>query len=91
MLIWCAILFCLGIAAFLDSLFNYGNIFRQVNSVLFLLVSLGLLIRTSMKMRIRYIEKLAARVQELEAQLGGGNGNISEPEKNKQPAQPLFK
>jgi hypothetical protein len=51
MLTWCAILFVLGIAAFLDSLFSYGDIFRQVNSVLFMLVSLGLLVRTTTKMR----------------------------------------
>ena len=31
MLIWCAILFTLGILAFMDSIFNYGEIFRQVN------------------------------------------------------------
>jgi phage-related holin len=37
MLVWCAILFLIGVAAFLDSLFNYGEIFRQVNSVFFLL------------------------------------------------------
>jgi hypothetical protein len=45
MLSWCIILFGLGVLAFLDTLFNYGEIFRRVNSVLFMLVSLGLLIR----------------------------------------------
>jgi cytochrome c oxidase subunit IV len=69
MLIWCAILFLLGILAFLDTIFNYGEIFRRVNSVVFMLVSLGLLVRTSMKMKIRRIEGLIAKVEELEGQL----------------------
>lgn len=70
MLVWCAILFGLGLLAFLDSLFNYGEIFRRINSVLFLLTSLGLLIRTSMKMRIGYIENLRDRVEQLENLVG---------------------
>ncbi len=70
MLAWCAIMFGLGIIAFLDSLFNYGEIFRRVNSVLFLLVSLGLLVRTSMKIKLRYIENLQAKLKELEAMTG---------------------
>ena len=45
MLSWCIILFGLGVLAFLDTIFNYGEIFRRVNSVMFMLVSLGLLIR----------------------------------------------
>jgi len=69
MLAWCAILFLLGILAFLDTIFNYGDIFRRVNSVVFMLVSLGLLVRTSMKMRIKRIEGLLARVAELEEQI----------------------
>jgi len=70
MLAWCAIMFGLGIIAFLDSLFNYGEIFRRVNSVLFLLVSLGLLVRTSMKIKLRYIENLQAKLEELEGMNG---------------------
>jgi len=45
MLWWCTFLFLLGILAFLDSIFNYGEIFRQVNSLLFMLTSLGILLR----------------------------------------------
>ena len=70
MLTWCAILFGLGIVAFLDSLFNYGEIFRRINSVLFLLTSLGLLVRTSMKIKLRHIENLTERINELEAAMG---------------------
>lgn len=69
MLAWCAILFVLGILAFMDTIFNYGEIFRRVNSVVFMLVSLGLLVRTSMKMRIKRIEGLIARISELEEEV----------------------
>jgi len=69
MLAWCAILFVLGIMAFLDTIFNYGDIFRKVNSVVFMLVSLGLLVRTSMKMRVKKIEGLITRISELEDQV----------------------
>jgi hypothetical protein len=65
MFAWCTILFILGITAFLDSLFNYGDIFRKVNSVLFMLVSLGLLVRTTTKMRSRKIEGYIAKIDEL--------------------------
>lgn len=66
MLAWCAILFILGILAFMDTIFNYGEIFRKVNSVFFMLISLGLLVRTSMKMKLKRIEGLVSRVAELE-------------------------
>ncbi|MBI5867081.1 MAG: hypothetical protein HZB43_02110 [candidate division Zixibacteria bacterium] len=69
MLIWCGILFAMGIMAFLDSLFNYGDIFRQVNSVLFMLVSLGLLVRTTTKIRMRSTEKYLERISTLEEQV----------------------
>lgn len=69
MLAWCAILFVLGILAFMDTIFIYGDIFRKVNSVVFMLVSLGLLVRTTMKMRIRRVEGLISRVAELEEQV----------------------
>ena len=71
MLIWCAILFGLGILAFMDSLFNYGEIFRQVNSVLFMLVSLGLLVRTTTKIRRAAMEKQTERLNALEVELRG--------------------
>jgi hypothetical protein len=66
MLLWSAILFSLGIAAFLDSIFNYGEIFRKINSVLFLLISLAILVRTTTKMKDARIEKYQQEVQELE-------------------------
>lgn len=69
MLVWCGILFLLGITAFLDSLFNYGEIFRRVNSVLFMLVSLGLLVRTTTKMRMRTIEGYIGKINQLEKEV----------------------
>lgn len=69
MLVWCGILFGLGIMAFLDSLFNYGEIFRQVNSVLFMLVSLGLLVRTTTKIRRATVEKQVDRLKSVEDEL----------------------
>ena len=69
MLIWCAILFTLGILAFLDSIFNYGEIFRQVNSVLFMLTSLGLLVRTTTKIRGKQLEQYQDQVTELQKEM----------------------
>ena len=66
MLFWSAILFVLGIAAFLDALFNYGEIFRRINSVLFLLISLAILVRTTTKMKDAKIEKYQQQVEDLE-------------------------
>ena len=80
MLAWCTIMFILGILAFLDTIFNYGEIFRKVNSVFFMLISLGLLVRTSMKMKIKRIEGLISRIEELEGQvthLGGTHEPVS--------------
>jgi len=69
MFTWCAILFLLGIAAFLDTIFNYGNIFRQINSVFFMLISLALLIRTTTKMKLKTKEKFEMKVRNLETQV----------------------
>lgn len=69
MLTWCALLFALGIAAFLDSIYNYGNIFRQINSVLFMLTSLGLLVRTTTKMKLKTFETQLKQIEHLQAEL----------------------
>lgn len=66
MLIWCSVLLFLGIFAFLDSIFTFGEIFRRVNSVLFMLVSLGLLVRTSTKIRMAKREEQSKRIEHLE-------------------------
>ena len=75
MLIWCAILFILGVAAFLDSMFNYGDIFRKVNSVLFLLMSLAILVRTTTKMKDAKIERYEQKVEDLEQKVN----NLTRP------------
>jgi hypothetical protein len=69
MLLWSAILFVLGITAFLDALFNYGEIFRQVNSVLFLLISLAILVRTTTKKKLAKMEQYAQKVEDLEQRI----------------------
>ncbi|MCK4632521.1 MAG: hypothetical protein KAT79_04580 [candidate division Zixibacteria bacterium] len=69
MLTWCALLFGLGLLAFVDSIFNMGEIFRRVNSVFFLLISLGLLVRTTTKMKAKKTEKYESRIIRLEHQV----------------------
>ncbi len=69
MFVWCGVLLFLGLMAFLDSIFNMGEIFRQVNSVLFMLISLGLLIRTTTKIKAKKIEHYENRIFNLEQQV----------------------
>ena len=69
MLVWSSVLLLLGIAAFLDSLFAFGEIFRTVNSILFMLVSLGLLVRTSAKIKSAKREGMLYRIKQLEEQV----------------------
>lgn len=69
MLIWCAVLFFLGVAAFLDSLFTFGEIFRTINSIFFMLISLGLLIRVSTKIKEGKRESYEDRIRALEEKL----------------------
>ena len=66
MFVWCAVLFVLGLLAFADSLFNMGEVFRRANSIVFLLVSLGLLIRTTTKKKIGKWEDRESKVFDLE-------------------------
>jgi hypothetical protein len=69
MFVWCTTLFVLGLLAFIDSMFNMGDIFRQVNSVLFMLISLGLLIRTTTKMKSKNRENYEDRIYNLEQEI----------------------
>ncbi|MCH7879258.1 MAG: hypothetical protein IH914_08100 [candidate division Zixibacteria bacterium] len=66
MFIWVFVLFCLSSVAFIDSVYNLGEIFRQVNSVMFLLVSMGLLVRTTTLKRRGRLENYKTRVGHLE-------------------------
>lgn len=65
MFIWGLVLFGLGIAAFLDTQFNFGNIFRTVNSFMFMLVSLGIMIRTRALKKLGFREQLIVHNDEL--------------------------
>lgn len=66
MILWISILFLLGAVAFVDSVYNFGEIFRQINSVMFLLVSMGLLVRTTTLKRRGRLENYKNRVGRLE-------------------------
>jgi Zn-dependent membrane protease YugP len=69
MFVWCVVLFVLGMLAFVDSIFNMGEIFRQVNSVMFMLISLGLLFRTTTKAKAKRKENYEKRIFDLECQI----------------------
>jgi len=66
MLIWSFVLFGLGIMAVLDSQFNYGQIFRSANSIMYMLLSLGVLIRAKLMRTRGYREQLVRKNIELE-------------------------
>ena len=69
MFIWSLVLFGLGILAVLDSQFNYGHIFRSANSAVFMLLSLGILIRTRLLRKMGYKENLLKKNIELNAKI----------------------
>jgi hypothetical protein len=70
MFVWCSILFALGIIAFLDSVLNlYGGLFRQINSMFFMLISLGILVRTATKKNEQKKEKYEHKITILESEL----------------------
>jgi uncharacterized membrane protein len=81
MVIWGVVLFGLGILSFLDTAFGYGNIFRGANSILFLLVSLGILTRTRNLERLRYKEELLESKKELQAHFERMKESQESPEK----------
>lgn len=69
MFTWSLVLFGLGILAFLDAQFNYGYLFRTVNSAMFMLVSLGILIRTRMLAKLGFKEQLIENNDKLRAHM----------------------
>jgi len=83
MFTWCIVLFFLGVAAFMDSLFTFGEIFRKVNSVLFMLVSLGLLVRVSIKQKLGQRENYQQKIRELEAEIHNLKGRKEKVEREK--------
>jgi protein-S-isoprenylcysteine O-methyltransferase Ste14 len=83
MLVWCCVLLFLGVTAFLDNIFTQNEIFRTINSVLFMLVSLGLLVRISIKKRIGQTESYLKRIDELEQQVKNLSPTERSPQKTK--------
>lgn len=83
MFTWCAVLFFLGVAAFMDSLFTFGEIFRRINSVLFMLLSLGLLVRVSIKQKLGQRENYQERIKELESEIRDLKGIKEKVEREK--------
>ena len=69
MLVWCFLLFLLGVLAFLDSILNMGDIFRQINSVLFMLLSLGLFLRTTTKKKLQKLESFESEIFNLKRKI----------------------
>jgi hypothetical protein len=69
MLVWSSILFILGLMAFLDSYYNYGGIFRSINSILFMLIALGLFARTACKVRAGRIEQYMRKLESLRQEM----------------------
>ena len=85
MLVWCITLFGLGVLAFLDTIFNYGEIFRRVNSILFMLLSLGLLVRTKMLIKFGKLEALLKQSTQHESQTTQTSQAPAPQEKKREP------
>jgi hypothetical protein len=83
MFIWGLVLFGLGIAAFLDTQFNFGNIFRTVNSFMFMLVSLGIMIRTRSLKKLGFREQLIVHNDELKEKVMELRNDQTQDEKEK--------
>ena len=69
---WTLLLFAVGICGilgFYDSVFEFGGMVRMMNSGILILLSIGLLVRTWLKMRNRNTEKLVEKNAELEEKL----------------------
>jgi hypothetical protein len=67
MFFWSFIIFGLGILAFFDSQYNYGFLFRTIHSTIFMLISLGILVKTRISEKKGTKEKLIKKIEELEA------------------------
>lgn len=87
MLVWSMVLFILGILALLDSQFNYGYLFRTANSAVFMLVALGILIRTRLLEKMGIKERLLLNNDELRARML----KLKDTQKNPQGEQPVSK
>jgi len=87
MFIWSLVLMGLGILAILDSQFNYGYIFRTADSLMFFLVSLGVLVRTQQLAKIGFKERLLESNEDLKARMAAWKQSLA-PIENKESKQP---
>ncbi len=69
MLVWSLVVFGLGVLAFVDSQLNYGYVFRSANAAVFMLLSLGVLIRIKVLTNRGYRERLARNNIELKSKI----------------------
>ena len=81
MLYWCIALFIMGVMSFLDNILSYGEVFRWINSALFMLVSLGILIRTKMMVKVGRIERLIEEVDYYKQEITRLNQLVKEDKK----------
>lgn len=75
-MLWILMLFAVGICGtlgFYDKVFGFSDSMRYINSGILVLLSMGLLFRTWIMVRIGKTEKLEKRNAELENQLGHAN------------------
>ena len=87
MLGWSVVLFCLGFLAVLDSQFNYGHIFRSANSFFFMLLALGILIRTKIMRKKAFRERIVRENIELRARIDKLEG--SQAQLKKEPTEQI--
>jgi len=66
MLIWCMMLLLLALLTYLDNRLAQGEFFAGLHPLLFVLVALGLLVRTSIKQKEGQIERYVERIRKLE-------------------------
>ncbi len=66
MLIWCVMLLLLALITYLDNFLMNGEIFNGLHPALFILVALGILVRTSIKQKEGQLEKYIDRIKKLE-------------------------
>ena len=69
MLIWCTMLFGVGIIIFLDTFFNFGMTLRITSSVIIIFLSAVLLVRTIVFKKLKKVEKLIEQNAKLEKKL----------------------
>ena len=78
MLIWCIVLFGLGVVFFLDSIFNYSETLPVICSAALILISVGLFLRVLIKKREGRLEKYLDENSQLRARLDEISRSVKE-------------